>query len=323
MKRSASITTTNTVLQVRIDKYQKALIINNVVILLLSLLGLFMGLIWIIFYHMDKLTFVDTQFHTFGWMVVGVSVASLVICFVGFIASAGELKIPLYIYAVLLSITAISWIATLFLAFTLMPRDDQKLSQRATPSKLNDFKIEMANSNDIFEAINIIESDFNCCGLKDDLEGYRWYENFRPHPDLKNDLVGELKDWNLKNGQNILDKWEEGSKITGVPRSCCLLPLKAQEKDCGKSQKNALYIEDNIKYKKFPVAMVGCLAVIDEKYLNEVKPLMFIFCFGATVMMLLQVATVALAFAHAVVINKRSNRYGFAGDNEYTTTTGL
>jgi len=304
--------------------YGKALIINNVIILLLSLLGLFIGLIWIIFYHMDKLTFVDQQFNTFGWMVVGVSVASLVICFVGFIAAAGELKIALYIYAVLLSIAAISWIATLFFAFNLMPREDQKLSQRATPSKLAEFKVEMANNNDIFEAINIIESDFNCCGLKDDLEGYRWYENFKPHPDLKNDLVGELKDWNVdrESGRNLVDKWEKGDKITGVPRSCCLIPLE-DKADCGKSQKNALYISNNNDFKRFPIAMVGCLAVIDEKYLNEVKPLMYMFCFGATVMMLLQVATVALAFAYAVVINKRSNRYGFAGDNEYTTTTGL
>lgn len=318
MKRSVSITTTNTVFQVRVGKYQKALIINNAIILLLSLMGLFLGLVWKVFYHMDKLTFIDEEFVSFSWLEISVCMVSVLIVFVGFIAAAGEIKILLYIYAGLLSVVAISWIACLFMAFRLMPRQEHPLSQRNANNVKHAFKEKMAMNNDVFEAINKIESDFNCCGLTDDLDGYRFYEHFNPIASLHSSMAGYVKDWNK--GSEVAGVFKPDNGGTGVPKSCCLLPLKTKD-NC--RNEDVLRVTDFSNLNKIQVARVGCLAVIDEKYQNDVVPMMYIFCLGAVVCMLLEVATIALSIAYAVVIAKRSKRYGYAGDENFTTTSGL
>jgi hypothetical protein len=286
----------------RRGKYQKALGIMNVYIMLSSLTMLIMGAGLMRGLHMDKI-YVPSEEGTLDslssygklpYVLLGVGMATFVLATLGFLFLELEKKLPLIVYACLLGLLVFS---QFFLVYVTIDANNKIAisSQRLIQNELeNGMKLYLKVDDSRFrDNWNTIQHDFRCCGFR---SGYTGGEDYLT-----------LTSNALKNFTIVADE-------RCVPESCCIqdekdsggvLCQKRDRQDCGKTSSKTQ--KDTWKMKQ--VNIRPCPHVIQEMY-DNILPNLFVFIgILGGLNILVEVITIALASAFVAQIARRAKQY--------------
>ena len=309
LKRSqsmASVTTTTSMFTRRSGKYQKALGIVNVYIMVSSLIMTVIGVVLMRVFHMDKI-YVTSESETaledlssYGqlpWLLLSIGVATFILATLGFLFSGMESKPALMTHSVFMGLLVLFQLYFIYVAFnanSLIQSTDQneieyRLERAGVSLYLNDDKFR--------ENWNIIQRDMRCCGFKSN---------------------GEADDWNTLHN-TMLDKYMKVSENRCFPESCCIedamneaLCTKGNEQETRQQHKNRCKDESTVSYFKRKIKQInirGCPEVLQEEYTRDLPNLFFFIEIHGGITILVEVIAIALASAYVAQITRRYKRY--------------
>ena len=313
---SASVLTTASVYTARRGKYQKALGIVNVVIMVSSLIMALLGFIFARVYMMDKIytsggkselapTNGLEELWSYGWLpwlLIGIGLGTFILSSLGFLFSGMESKPPLFVYSFLMALLVLFQLFVIYVTFNasskISTQEDQikSLLTRAGNTRLY-FKDETFRGN-----WNKIQRNLRCCGFED----FKDWENL------------QVEQLNITEGRCY-------------PESCCVEAQANSEQckpRCGSNQgsqceeenRNHIAncrlssINDYLQLMKI-INVRGCATVLEELYSNTLPNIFFFIEINGALTILVEVIAIALSSAFVAQITRRSKRYNLGMDD--------
>ena len=302
LKRTASVSTTMSMLTERKTKYQKALGILNVYTMLWSLAMMAIGTYLIKSFHMDKIYVESDEGHLndlwsyrqLPWLLVCIGITTLVVTTIGFLFLGLEAKPPLFVYSCLLGLLIVTKVYFLYVTLNANNKiaiDNQRHIQNALEN--DGMTLYLGNKSMFRDNWNTIQHDFRCCGFE---SGYLGGEDY------------------MRLGESDLKRFKIVSDNRCVPDSCCIkdakdaggvLCQKRDRQNCGMDLKENVRNEQKMEQ----VNIRPCPHVIQEMYERFLPTLFTIIGIIAAQAILVEIITIALALASVAHITRRAKRY--------------
>lgn len=295
--------TTATVLQVRLGRYQNALISLNTLLLVIGISMLFFGMLLITSYHMPRLYFLSHWLFTFPMTVICLGVLKVVFSIVGILSAASKNRYALLVYACLVACLVIPQFFSTYAAIRTKEETDESGFTRNDHINLFKTHIRKAfetNDQAALDTWDIIQEDLRCCGHGSGgtVHGYQFWRS------------------------------ASGNLTHSLPRSCCVKIAGKISHNChwedffkddeGRSF-NAAKGKDTIDAA---IYRTGCLTILDSIYHSEIVPLLQPgFMLTSIAVAVLEIAAVALAVGYVAVLKRREEKYGYAGENGQNDTS--
>jgi len=256
--------------------YLISLTITNIILLAGGFGMFFLGLYFNSSYHMNRLGFISQWLRILPWSLIGLGIAISVVSVLGVFSTTNRSKLGLRIYIIIVALLVLPQFFTTYVTSLLNglnAKDNLFESNRHTlkdhiyDAKLRNDAIGNATINDW----HFIESTLRCCG-DIEMKGYQF--------------------WFLK------------LEYQHLPESCCVQKYGNnhdrckykdlyQSADLGRNEDNAIY-------------RLGCLSVLDDLYLTEVKPILKPFYMILSIAIaIVEIVSVAVAAAYISNIKKR------------------
>ena len=309
---SASVFTTVSMYGVRKGKYQRALGIVNVFIMVSSLVMTILGFLFMKVYHMDKIYAPSNEkdregrtkpngledLENFGmlpWLLISIGFATFVLATLGFLFSAIESKPPLMVYSILLGLLVLFQFYFIYVTFNANAFIDKSRQENAIEDRFQRQGTELYLNDETFRSRwNIIQHNLRCCGFTK--------------------ILGE--EWRHLG----LDGYKKLSNATGnrcFPESCCVSPedfsglCKKQPKHqqinaeiCKKSST----VKDLEQKEVKQLNVHGCAQVLEEMYKKTLPNVFFFIEINGGLTILIEVVAIALSSAFVAQITRRSKR---------------
>ena len=314
LKRSASSVSVNTTASVftrRGGKYQKALGITNVYIMLSSFIMIVLGIVFMKVYHMDKIYVYGensrlNDLWSYGqlpMLLIGIGTGTFVIATLGFLFLTMKSKPPLMMYSILLGLLVFCQFYFIFVTFDA----NSKISNEDRVEIRNNLETEgldlYLNDPSFRKNWDTIQLDLRCCGFNQEY----------------------AEDWTSLNGQRM----ENFMNISGnrcFPESCC---IRSEVRDTYCSVRSSESISQHntrcrsgssepktLKHKMKALNIRRCPEVIQEKYINYLPNLFFFLEIHGGLTILVEVISIALASAFVAQITRREKRNNFGNGYE-------
>jgi hypothetical protein len=245
----------------------------NVFLLVTSTFLIFTASIMMKFYLVDKLDFWSSYFWIVPYTMIFLGVLTFFVTVFGFLVSGSENRPLLGLYASLLAICFLIQMFSVFSALELRNSIDQE--EDAQSGAVNE-EISMYDPNDSSKAHIVakwdtIQSQMRCCGSFTNGWGYNSYSSSPIY-----------KDGN-------------------IPNSCC----KSKQDSCGEG-----FLERVSKHEtaRYDIYRDGCLEVLVRVMDEDVKPIVIAYAAVGVLMAIIELITVAVAFAYVAQIGRKIRR---------------
>jgi len=303
MRRSVSMNTTATVLQVRLGRYQNAIITVNTLLLVVGLTMLFFGILLDSSYHMTRLYFISDWLFTFPTTVIVLGALIVLISIMGILSATSKNRYALLVYAFLMACMVIPQFFSTYAAIRAKEDTDEGAFTRiGNVEKFRKHILNAFTANDsaALDTWDMIQEDLRCCGdgSSGNVHGYRFWSK------------------------------ASGSLSDDLRMSCCVrtngkIGHNCPYKDFFKADQARSFVGGDLGKNDIDAEIyrTGCLTVLDSIYHEEVIPLLQpVFLLVSIIVAVLEVALVALAVGYVAVLKRREEKYGYAGDNGHNDT---
>merc|ERR550539_125694 len=255
-------------------KYLISLTVTNIILLASGFGMCFLGLHFNAGYHMNRLGFITPWLTILPYSLIGLGTAISAVSVLGVFSTTSRNTIGLRIYTVIVALLVVPQFFTTYATSHLNSLNSKDDLFEKSYRHLKDH-IDQAKKRDdarTIEEWHYIESDLRCCGDKD-MIGYTF--------------------WNVK-----LDYQQ-------LPKSCCVQKFGKPDQKCHYT--NLYDQEDHSKNARdYAIYRLGCLTVLDDLYLTEVKPILQeVYMILSIVIAIVEIASVALAAAYINVLKKK------------------
>jgi hypothetical protein len=252
------------------SKYQKFINVSNVFLAITSLILVFIAVVLMRVYHLDKLHFWSTSFVVTPYLMAALGLFSFAICIFGCLISNHESRPTLIIMAILLSIAFLFQLALIYLAMDVKTQVDiENIPYNDMYSDMKNYGLE--GYEDVTSRWDTLQFEMGCCG------GEGWNTGF----------LGWSKSKIYDRGFPV----SQGGR-THVPDSCC----HERVKNCG-------LLDDNTKDVNF--YRDGCVTMLEIKLKYDVVPIMYVVAIIGVILAIVKVITIALACAYVAQISRR------------------
>jgi hypothetical protein len=239
----------------------------NLILLIASTILIFLGSALVIFYHLDKLNFVNTYFTIVPYTMIGLGVASFVTSLFGAAIAVSDSRPSLIVFSALMVVLFLTQLYGVFAAMELRAGINSGVDIEGADvgEDLKDYQTNAATMH----RWDTLQREFHCCG------GLQFNTGFK---DWRNSDIGIDSD--------------------SVPDTCCHEPLL----NCGRGvlAQHSEVVNNNI-YRD------GCLTVIKDKLIVQVEPVLLGYAVVGTCLALLQLLAVVFACAYSAQISRRKN----------------
>jgi len=279
------MTTTATTLQLRLGRYQHALVTINTLLLMVGLTLMFFALHLVVNQHMARLDFFSDWLSIFPLTVLILGVLTVLFSLLGVLSTACKNKYALLVYACLMACLVIPQFFSTYASIRAKEDTDERgFEKNIHVLKMHISKAFQSDDTEAISAWDRIQEDLRCCGS--DLYGYKFWNGLNNSYDLRESCC-------VRHGDN----------------SC---PWKGFFKEDG------AYGDAGAD---LPIYKTGCLTVLDILYEKEVIPLLQpVFLLASIMVAVLEIAAVAFAVGYVAVLRRREQKFGYAGDNGHTDT---
>ena len=312
LKRSHSSVSVNTTVSVftrRGGKYQKALGITNVYIMLSSFIMIVLGIVFMKVYHMDKIYVYGensklNEHWSYGqlpMLLIGIGSATFVIATLGFLFLTMRSKPPLMMYSILLGLLVFCQFYFIFVTFDA----NSKISNKDGVEIKNNLETGglklYLNNPDFRHNWDTIQSELRCCGF----------------------LQKFAEDWTNLGGQDM-KTFMNISENRCYPESCCIpdaindrycveqkIDREITNEDVNEHKTRCTKSEQETKRLKRKIEVLNirrCPEVIQERYVNYLPNLFFFLEIHGGLTILVEVISIALASAFVAQITRREKR---------------
>ena len=302
---SASINTTASVFTRRGNKYQKALGITNVYIMLSSFIMIVLGIVFMNVYHMDKIYVYGensrlNDLWSYGqlpMLLIGIGIGTFVLATLGFLFLTMESKPPLMVYSILLGMLVFAQFYFIFVTFDA----NSKISNEDRVEIKNNLETEglelYLKDASFRKNWDTVQLDLRCCGFQQEY----------------------AEDWTSLNG----DRMRNFMNISGnrcFPESCCIRSERSTDQLCREARNEDLNSHTTrcragqtepkaLKSKMRALNIRRCPEVIQEKYIEYLPNLFFFLEIHGGLTILVEVISIALSSAFVAQITRRAKRY--------------
>jgi len=255
-------------------KYLISLTVTNIILLASGFGMCFLGLHFNGGYHMNRLDFITKWLKVLPYSLIGLGTTIVAVSVLGVFSTTSRNRIGLRIYTLIVALLVVPQFFTTYATShlnSLNAKDDMfEKSHRLLKEHIELAK--KANDTRAIEDWHYIESDLRCCGDMD-MNGYEF--------------------WNVK-----LDYPE-------LPKSCCVQKFGEPDDHC--DYKDLYNKPDHQKSGEYAIYRLGCLTILDDLYLTEVKPILQpVYMILSIVIAIVEIASVALAAAYINVLKKKA-----------------
>jgi len=305
MRRSISQTTTHTILQMRVDRYQKALITANLVLLMMGMMQTLLGVYLCSGFHMVRLGFMSDWLHHFPLTLIGIGALTITISMTSILSAAVKNRYALAVSATMMGCLVIPMFFSTYATTKVNEDVNEEAFKLRLNLKLNNYIVN-ALENDITEHLenwDYVQRDLRCCGSGG--VGTPHGQGF----------------WNQIGSREVNESMRGRigfSDTRDLRRSCCIYP-DAESQAGGKicPWKNFFEIEKT-KNIDAQIYRTGCLVILDIIYGREVMPMLNIYLITSMVMAVLEIAVVAMSLGYYNSLTRKQQKFGYASENDGT-----
>ena len=305
---SVSVNTTASIFTRRGGKYQKALGITNVYIMLSSFIMIVLGIVFMKVYHMDKIYVYGensnlNEHWSYGqlpMLLIGIGSATFVIATLGFLFLTMESKPPLMMYSILLGLLVFCQFYFIFVTFDANSKISNKDGVEIKNNLENEGLELYLNNPDFRQNWDTIQSELRCCGFQQEF----------------------AEDWTILNGQR-LKTFMNISENRCYPESCCITD-SITDRYCREKKIEREITNDDVnehearcksdqetkelKQKMRVLNIRRCPEVIQERYVVYLPNLFFFLEIHGGLTILVEVISIALASAFVAQLTRRQKR---------------
>merc|ERR1712130_163146 len=311
------------------SKFQRAINLINVIMIVEAIFLINQGLDLFNFYHLGQLSF---WCHYFVWFPTSVCALG-VFLFVSAIFSIGVASRPNsndLCYRILLGIIAvlycIAFFGAIFMTFCVVKLDGSINESDPKPASVLEHLELYGKDPTVTDDWDFLQQDLRCCGgtFRDVGNGYEIW-NRMEHTDNSS-----YKNWNpySSKGKNVPDSCcipnANNAKEPVVEEGCGICAYHDNPAKCKKDENARISrVLDRSRLVNLPetIWINSCVYVLVERIKSKVQPYIWYYALAGTVLALEGIIIVALASAYIAAINRRIRREDGKRKNTNLRTT--
>lgn len=301
MRRSISQTSTFTVIELRVDRYQKALISFNMILMMIGMILVFFGLYLSSGYHMVRLGFLSSWLEQFPPTLIGLGVLTVIISMTSTLSAAIKNRWGLAVSAVLMGCLVIPMFFSTYASIQVQEDVNEEAFKMKLQNKLVAYIDEALSGNktENLENWDFIQEDLRCCGdgSAGEQTGFRFWSN-RGSQSLSDDRRGRTG----------------FSDSRDLRKSCCIYPDGSQQVCPWKNFFDTKTESEKIQVQN-KIFTTGCMVILDLLYEREVLPLLEVYLIASLVVSVLEIAVCGLSWGYFAALTRKQQKYGDAGLN--------